>query len=43
MAKFFAVTIIAIAILSAIPILRHTWDRARGHLDSWRADRRADV
>src|SRR5579863_5251022 len=25
MAKFFAVTIIAIAILSAIPILRHTW------------------
>src|SRR5271169_6509732 len=26
MAKFFAVTIIAIAILSAIPILRHTWD-----------------
>ncbi len=26
MAKFFAVTIIIIAILSAIPILRHTWD-----------------
>ena len=26
MAKIFAVTIIAIAILSAIPILRHTWD-----------------
>ncbi len=26
MAKFFAVTIIVIAILSAIPILRHTWD-----------------
>ncbi len=25
MAKFFAVTIIVIAILSAIPILRHTW------------------
>src|ERR1700741_490181 len=25
MAKFFAVTIIAIAIISAIPILRHTW------------------
>src|SRR5882762_7277838 len=25
MAKFFAVTIIAIAIASAIPILRHTW------------------
>jgi hypothetical protein len=25
MAKFFAVTIIIIAILSAIPILRHTW------------------
>ncbi|MGA2424511.1 MAG: hypothetical protein ABSG07_10940 [Terriglobales bacterium] len=26
MAKFFAATIIVIAILSAIPILRHTWD-----------------
>src|SRR5882724_8181760 len=26
MAKFFAITIIVIAILSAIPILRHTWD-----------------
>jgi len=26
MAKFFAVTIVVIAILSAIPILRHTWD-----------------
>ena len=26
MAKFFSVTIIIIAILSAIPILRHTWD-----------------
>ena len=26
MAKFFAVTIIVIAILSAIPILRHTWE-----------------
>jgi len=25
MAKLFAVTIIVIAILSAIPILRHTW------------------
>ena len=25
MAKFFAITIIVIAILSAIPILRHTW------------------
>ena len=25
MAKFFAVTIIVIAIVSAIPILRHTW------------------
>ena len=25
MAKFFAVTIIVIAILSAVPILRHTW------------------
>ncbi len=25
MAKFFAVTIVVIAILSAIPILRHTW------------------
>src|ERR1700691_4557609 len=25
MAKFFAVTIVAIAILSAIPIVRHTW------------------
>ncbi|MGD0468184.1 MAG: hypothetical protein ABSA54_07410 [Terriglobales bacterium] len=26
MAKFFAITIIVIAILSAIPILRHTWE-----------------
>ena len=26
MAKFFAVTIVVIAILSAIPVLRHTWD-----------------
>ena len=26
MAKFFAITIIIIAILSAIPVLRHTWD-----------------
>jgi hypothetical protein len=26
MAKFFAVTIIVIAIVSAIPIIRHTWD-----------------
>src|SRR5258708_28640732 len=25
MAKFFAVTIVVIAILSAIPIVRHTW------------------
>ena len=25
MAKFFAVTIIVIAIVSAIPIVRHTW------------------
>ncbi len=25
MAKFFAVTVVIIAILSAIPILRHTW------------------
>ena len=25
MAKFFAVTLVAIAIISAIPILRHTW------------------
>src|SRR5258708_10419806 len=25
MAKFFAITIVVIAILSAIPILRHTW------------------
>ncbi len=25
MAKFFAITILVIAILSAIPILRHTW------------------
>ena len=25
MAKFFAVTIVIIAILSAVPILRHTW------------------
>jgi len=25
MAKFFAITIIIIAIASAIPILRHTW------------------
>lgn len=26
MAKFFAVTIVAIALLSAVPIVRHTWD-----------------
>jgi len=37
MAKLFAVTIVVIAILSAIPILRHTWDApedisAQGHL-----------
>jgi cytochrome c oxidase subunit II len=37
MAKFFAVTIIVIAILSAIPILRHTWEApedisTHGHL-----------
>jgi cytochrome c oxidase subunit 2 len=37
MAKFFAVTIIVIAILSAIPILRHTWEAppdisTQGHL-----------
>jgi cytochrome c oxidase subunit II len=37
MAKLFAVTIVVIAILSAIPILRHTWDApedisVQGHL-----------
>ena len=43
MAKFFAITIIVIAIASAIPILRHTWPAPAGHFDSRAPDRRADV
>ena len=39
MAKIFAVTVILIAIASAIPILRHTWVAPGGHFDSWRDDR----
>ena len=38
MAKLFAVTIIVIAILSAIPIVLHTWHPMERHLDSRQAD-----
>ena len=41
MAKIFAVTIILIAIGSAIPIVMHTWHLPAGHFHSRSVDRRA--
>ena len=38
MAKLVALTIIVIAIASAIPVVMHTWVAPAGHLDSWTLD-----
>ena len=38
MGKLLAVTIIVIAIASAVPVIMHTWEAPGRHLDSWRTD-----